>query len=221
MYYQLYVDSARRVADLVTPLDDAALQTPVPACPDWTVRDVLAHLAGSAASFGTPSFAGVGTDPWTAEHVASRRDATVAQLVAERAACAPRLEQIAPDNYRAWLPVVHDALTHEADIRGAIGAPGLPADALAAAFPLLEKVLPTRLRQLGTMTLELDGQPRTLGEGTPVLVVRTSLFDFWRGAYGRRSDRQMRSWVVAGDDAGFAQTLPLFGPRTTDLVEPA
>jgi len=221
MYYQLYVDSARRVADLVAPLDAAALRTRTPACPDWTVRDVLAHLAGAAASFGTPSFAGVGTDPWTAEHVESRRDATAAELVAERAACAPRLEQLAPDNYRAWLPVVHDALTHEADIRGAIGAPGLPADALAAAFPLLEAVLPRRLSSLGPMSVELDGQPRTWGEGVPGLVIKTTLFDFWRGAFGRRSPGQMRGWVVSGDAEAFAKTLPNFGPRTTDLLEAA
>lgn len=220
MYYQLYVDSARRVADLVAPLDAAALRTRTPACPDWTVRDVLAHLAGAAASFGTPSFAGVGTDPWTAEHIESRRDASAADLVAERRACATKLEQV-PAEDRVWLPVVHDALTHEADIRGAIGAPGLPADALAAAFPLIEAVLPMRLGQLGTVTLELDGQPRAFGEGTPALTVRTSLFEFWRGAFGRRSDRQMRSWVIDGDAAAFASTLPVFGPRSDDLVEAA
>ena len=220
MYYQLYVDSARRVAELVMPLDDATVNTVTPACPAWSVRDVLAHLAGAAASFGTPTFAGMGTDPWTAEHVESRRNASVADLVAERSSHAAKLEQVAPDD-RVWLPVVHDALTHEADIRAAIGAPGLPADALAAAFPLMEAVLPMRLDKLGPTTLELDGQPRTFGDGQPVLVVRTSLFEFWRGAFGRRSDAQMRSWVVAGDAATFAHTLPVFGPRATDLLEPA
>ncbi|HEV2886398.1 MAG TPA: maleylpyruvate isomerase family mycothiol-dependent enzyme, partial [Jatrophihabitans sp.] len=188
MYYQLYVDSERRIEDLVTPLDDATLDKLTPACPDWSVRDVLAHLAGAATSFGTESFARVGTDPWTAEHVESRRNRSAADLVAERWAQTPKLEQVAPDD-RVWLPVVHDALSHEADIRGAIGAPGLPADALAAAFPLLEAVLPMKLGQFGTTTLELDGQPRTFGEGEPALVVRAPLFEFWRGTFGRRSER--------------------------------
>lgn len=119
------------------------------------------------------------------------------------------------------MPVVHDALTHEADIRSAIGAPALPSDALAAAFPLMEAVLPMKLGQLGTITLELDGQPRTFGDGEPALVVQAPLFEFWRGAFGRRSDRQMRSWVIAGDAAAFAKALPVFGPRSTDLLEPA
>ena len=220
MFYQLYVESERRVEDLIAPLDPAALDRLTPACPDWSVRDVLAHLAGAAASFGTDSFAGVGTDPWTAEHVESRRDVAVADLLAERRACTPKLEQVRADD-GVWLPVVHDALTHEADIRSAIGAPGLPSDALAAAFPLIEAVLPMKLAQLGTITLELDGQPRTFGEGEPALVVQAPLFEFWRGAFGRRSDRQMRSWVVAGDAEAFAQNLPVFPARNTDLLEPA
>jgi uncharacterized protein (TIGR03083 family) len=220
MYYQLYVESQRRVQELVTPLDSAALDKPTPACPDWSVHDVLAHLAGAAASFGTDSFAGVGTDPWTAEHIENRRDAAVADLLAERWACTPKLEHV-PADHRVWLPVVHDALTHEADIRGAIGAPGLPADALAAAFPLVEPALGMKFAAFGPTTVELDGQPRDFGEGEPVLVVRTSMFEFWRGAFGRRSDRQMRSWVAAGDAAAFARVLPVFGPRDTDLLEAA
>lgn len=220
MYSQLYVDSVRRVQELVTPLDSAALNALTPACPAWSVRDVLAHLAGSASSFGTDSFAGIGTEDWTAEHVESRRDVPVAELLAERWACIPKLEQV-PSGSRVWLPVVHDALTHEADIRSAIGAPGLPADALAAAFPLLDATLQKRLGRLGAITLELDGRPRTLGDGEPALVVQAPLFEFWRGAFGRRSDRQMRSWVRTGDAAAFAQALPAFGPRTTDLLEAA
>jgi uncharacterized protein (TIGR03083 family) len=219
MYYQLYVDSERRVAELVTPLDSAALDTVTPACPDWSVRDVLAHLAGGIASFTSGSFAGP-SDAWTAEHVESRRDVPVADLLAERQAYTPRLEQIAPTR-RAWLPILHDALSHEADIRGAIGAPGLPADALAAAFPLLEAALPAQLGQLGATVLELDGQPRTIGDGAPALVVRASLFEFWRGAFGRRSERQLRSWVVAGDAGAFARALPIFPARATDLLESA
>ena len=66
--------------------------------------------------------------------------------------------------------------------------------------------------------MELDGRASTYGEGEPVTVVQASLFEFWRAVFGRRSDRQMRQWVVSGDAAAFAKALPVFGPRTTDLV---
>lgn len=218
MYYQQYVDSARRVQALVTQLDAAELDLRTPACPDWSVRDVLAHLAGAAASFGTPSFAGVGTDPWTREHVETRRDAPLAELIAERWEHAPRLEQVPPDSH-AWLPVVHDALTHEADIRGAIGSPQLPPDALAAAFPLIERALPRQLGRLGTVEVVVDGQCRKVGEGEPELVVQAPMFEFWRGWFGRRSAGQMARWVRRGDAAAFADALPVFRARATDLIE--
>jgi hypothetical protein len=144
----------------------------------------------------------------------------VTDLLAERRVCTPKLEQLPPED-RRWLQVLHDALSHESDIRGTLGAPGLPIDALVAAWPLLEAVTPLKLGRLGTVSLELNGRQRTVGDGEPVLVVRTSLFEFWRGVFGRRSDRQMRGWVVSGDAAAFARALPAFGPRTTDLVEAA
>ncbi len=219
MYQQVYVESQRRVEDLITALDPAALDVRTPACPAWSVRDVLAHLAGGIASIGTESYAHAGTDAWAAEHVESRRGVPVADLLAEWRSCLPRLEQLAPRR-RDWLPVVHDALSHEADIRGALGAPGMPADALAAAFPLVEPLLPGKFASFGTTTVELDGQPRTFGDGEPALVVRASLFEFWRGLFGRRSDRQLRGWVLSGDDAAFAHALPFFPARTTDLLEP-
>lgn len=38
-----------RVCDLVSGLDDAQLSTLVPACPEWTVRDLFSHVVGLGA----------------------------------------------------------------------------------------------------------------------------------------------------------------------------
>ncbi|MGI8666514.1 MAG: maleylpyruvate isomerase family mycothiol-dependent enzyme [Jatrophihabitans sp.] len=218
MSYQQYLDSQNRLQDLVEPLEPTALDVITPACPQWSVHDVLAHLAGAAESFGTETFAGVGTDPWTAEHVASRRGVPLADLLAERRRHSTKLTELPPD-HGAWLPVVHDALSHEADIRAAIGAPQLPADVLAAAFPLIEQVLPGQLAKLGTVELIVDGQSRTYGEGEPDLVVDAPMFEFWRAWFGRRSDNQIRSWVRSGDADSLVKTLPVFPARSTDLIE--
>src|SRR6185503_16299440 len=137
MYNQLYLDSQRRVIDLVGALSAAELDRRTPACPLWSVRDLLAHLAGtSAAVAGEPGQGAVASPEWTQAQVHARRDRTVAELTGEWQRHAPAVSQI-PVSSRSWLPMLHDALSHEADIRGAIGAPRLPADALAAAWPLL------------------------------------------------------------------------------------
>ncbi len=41
----LYRDTRERLTSLVSGLDEAALAAPVPTCPGWRVRDVVAHLA--------------------------------------------------------------------------------------------------------------------------------------------------------------------------------
>ena len=41
-----YRRSRGRLTALLEGADDAAWETPVPACPGWRVRDVLAHLVG-------------------------------------------------------------------------------------------------------------------------------------------------------------------------------
>lgn len=224
MYNQLYADSQRRVADLVTPLSDAELGLITPACPGWSVHDVLAHLAGESTFFTGDSVdpaelaAEPGSESWTAAQVAARRDRSVEQLIAEWESRVPALVQL-PLTSRSWFPMLHDVLSHEADIRGAIGAPRIAPDILAAAWPLLAPAVERRLSALGTVRLELDEQPTLIGSGTPDLIVETSQYDFWRAYFGRRSRAQIRGWVRHGDADAFAAALPVFTPRSDDMVE--
>lgn len=224
MYNQLYLDSQRRVADLVVPLSADELGRPTPACPSWSVRDVLAHLAGEATFFTGQSddpaenAAEPGSAEWTGAQVLARRERSVAELLAEWELRAPVVAEI-PLTSGSWFPILHDALSHEADIRGAIGAPRVSPDVLAAAWPLLAAAVTRRLGPLGTVHLDLDEQPIRIGDGKPDLVVETSQYDFWRGYFGRRSRRQLASWVRVGDAEEFARRLPVFTPREDDMVE--
>jgi hypothetical protein len=45
---RFYRESHARVVELVGDLDRGALETPVPACPGWSVADVVAHVAAVA-----------------------------------------------------------------------------------------------------------------------------------------------------------------------------
>jgi len=224
MYNQLYADSQRRIADLVAPLSAAELTQVTTACPSWTIHDVLAHLAGESTFFvgqstdPTELASKPGSEPWTSAQVAARQDRSVAELLAEWESRVPVLVQI-PLTSGSWFPMLHDALSHEADIRGAIGAPRISPDILAAAWPLLAPVLERRLSVFGTVRLDLDEQPTLIGSGDPDVIVETSQYDFWRSYFGRRSVRQIESWVRLGDAAAFAAALPVFTPRTEDMVE--
>jgi hypothetical protein len=62
----VYEGGRRRILELVADLDDRAVATPVPACPEWSVQDVVAHLTGVCADIMAGNVAGAATDPWTA-----------------------------------------------------------------------------------------------------------------------------------------------------------
>ena len=107
----------QRVIDLVRDLPPERAATTVPACPDWTVRDLLAHMVG----LGVDVVAGDEPDDhnstWTGKHVTERQDRDVAALVAEWEAVAEPL--------RAWMRShnvrpLGDVIIHEQDLRGAL-----------------------------------------------------------------------------------------------------
>src|SRR5207245_258980 len=99
----------------------------VPACPEWTVHDVIAHLAGVCADIINGNLAGVATESWTAAQVDARRAHTVEQIIAEWSEVAPQVEAMA-DHFpgRAGPQLVFDLTTHEHDLRGALGRPDAP-----------------------------------------------------------------------------------------------
>src|SRR5438874_1252993 len=60
----LYADGRGRISDLVSGLGEEAA-APVPACPQWSVHDVVAHVTGVCADILAGNLAGVwgGTEP--------------------------------------------------------------------------------------------------------------------------------------------------------------
>ena len=119
---QIYRDGRGRVTALVRDLDADALSARVPACPSWTVRDLLCHLVGLPTDVLAGRVDGAGTDPWTAAQLASRTGCDRDTLLAEWEREAPAFEALIP-MIDPPLPV-YDIIVHEQDLRGALGTPG-------------------------------------------------------------------------------------------------
>ena len=120
-----YAEGRRRILELVADLPPEVSAAPVPTCPDWSVQDVVAHLAGSCADVVAGRTDGITTAAWADAQVADRRGRSMAALVEEWTAAASRLEAAA-DRFPAPLGTVWilDLTTHEHDIRTALGRPG-------------------------------------------------------------------------------------------------
>jgi uncharacterized protein (TIGR03083 family) len=237
-----YADGRRRLVALVQGSEEAALAGRVPACPDWTVRDVVAHVTGIAADFVRGGyFAGsldawrddrlaAARDAWTAGQVGARRDRAVGELVAEWAGWAATLEAMLagavplPAGSPAWLPTapVGDLAVHLHDVRGALRAPGdRDAPVTVLGLRIYARWLGQRLERRGRPALRLRAGDREWveGAGPPAATLSAAPFELFRALSGRRSAGQVRSLAWDGDPALYLDVLAPYPMPPSPLRE--
>ncbi|TML43463.1 MAG: hypothetical protein E6G27_01770 [Actinobacteria bacterium] len=71
-----YRGCRERITGLAQQLDERQARAAVPACPEWTVHDVIAHLSGNVADAVARRLGGAGTDERTAERGAPGMERT-------------------------------------------------------------------------------------------------------------------------------------------------
>jgi uncharacterized protein (TIGR03083 family) len=217
-YPLLYRQARERITALVRTADAQQRGRRVPACPEWTVTDTVAHLAAVAAEAVSGRLTGVPTDEQTAAQVAQRRGRCLDELLAEWERAAAPVEQALAAR-RVPLELVHDVLTHEADLRGTLGAGRPPEPAWTASLHGMARHL-SRLPVGGTLTVLAGAHHITAGRGEPATTVTVDPYELWRALAGRRSRAQMATWQWSGDPAPHLRAIPIFGPTETDLIEP-
>jgi uncharacterized protein (TIGR03083 family) len=193
--------------------------TPVPACPLWTVRQVFAHQAGVASDILSSRVEGVATDPWTQRQVDERADRSLVEILNEWDAAAPRLlEAMAPLGDAVDPRLVIDVWTHDQDVRGAVGRPGQRrgerAEWVANRF---RDHVADQVERAELASLTVDFGDRPAAEGS----VAVDRFEFCRATVGRRSLDQIRQWAWAVDDPEpYIGLIPVFASRADALIEP-
>lgn len=190
--YRANVDAVSRLAG---DLDDAALRTTVPASPDWTVHDVLRHLAGGPADALAGRMDGAPGPEWTARHVAERSGLSPTELTTEMRSRVDAVADSTVDNPRP--AIVWDVAVHHADLHEALGLGVLPEPMWA---PVLAAVAPMKF---GTA-----GVPEDLDD-----------YELFRALFSRRSRTQMQSWGLPLS-ADQLDDLCIFGPREDDQPVP-
>jgi uncharacterized protein (TIGR03083 family) len=205
-----YRAARRRVTELVLTLDDADLSRPVPACPGWTVHDVVAHVTGIPDDALNGRMDGVATPPWTAAQVERGRSVPTFDLLDRWTEQAATFESLP-------LPpqAVIDLTTHEQDIRGAVGRPGArEAIELRWSFELLAE------RAVGAVPgLRIEVEDTSFGPDAPTSVLRGDRFDLFRAMMGRRSSAQLRALGWSGTPVDDVEAVTVFGPAVADVIE--
>jgi uncharacterized protein (TIGR03083 family) len=204
----MYSGCRERVTQLVLALDSrAAVQTAVPACPQWSVHELVAHVVGSADDVLAGRLDGAPGQAWTAKQVAAWRGRPIADLLAEWEAREPAIVQMieagghrGPLHFRLDDAAISDAVSHEHDIRGAIGQPGArDSDAVAfgVAFYARNRIEAAAQSGVSLRVRVTDG--REFGDADAAVTVTGEPFELLRALAGRRSAAQLRKLAWTGD----------------------
>jgi hypothetical protein len=213
---RLYLDAQRSFVSLCDGFSDAEWSAAVPCNPDWTVWDVLSHVAGVTDDIVNGRVEGAATDPWTAAQVGRWRETPRDDLierwdrqVGDAAAAIAAVDEIRP-------PL--DCHSHEHDVRHALGRPGNRDSELVRWMSVRFGDAPVGR----AVEIEFEDGSTTVIEGAdaPLRLRNISRFELVRSRLGRRSRAQVLAYDWSeSPPAGLLSEWFLFGPSPLDIVE--
>ncbi len=225
-----YRSGRDRLLDLGRTLTEDEGRTRTTACPEWTVKDVYAHLAGISTDILSGNTDKAATPEWADGHVAQRGDRSLTEVLDEWADAGPQVSELVESAGESFpFQLFVDQWTHEWDIRAAFeDRVAVVPDVTVFRHVFEDLVASIRSRPaaaaLDQLTVEVDGQRfRIGGEDRPDLgELSLTMFEFARITMGRRSRRQLREleWPMDDIDA-HAEALVLWSVSEIDVIDPA
>ena len=120
-----YIALRARVINLLRSTPESSGDIAVPCTPAWTVRQLAAHVVGVPEDILAGRMEGVASDAWTDAQVERFGDLTLTELADLFEASAPQIDAILHNFPQPIISqFVMDAVTHEQDMRSALGVPG-------------------------------------------------------------------------------------------------
>lgn len=215
-YHVLYRQSQGRILSLV---NNANADLPVPACPGWTVRDIVAHLLGTLADLTAGKIEESASEEWAAGHIERTKNRSMSDLTAEwhvRSNTTPGIFE----RYGALL--LSDLVTHEFDIKQAIGnTQGRDLQVVRTVAIFYLNALDQAWREDGVAPLRILTETSSLdiGGDDPETSVEIGWWEIGRVVSGRRSIEQVKALTWSGNPEPWLDHLFVFGPRESALDE--
>ena len=119
-----YQHTRQSVLEVLTQIPESSATIRVPACPDWTVQQTVSHFVGVPEDLLAGRMEGVASEAWTDAQVQRHEGESLAELATALEATVIPFDAIllaipSPSNSQ----LVMDAVTHEIDLREALGLP--------------------------------------------------------------------------------------------------
>lgn len=212
-----------RVDALVRDAEATALAATVQACPEWSVADLCAHLAGVPAALVAGDVPTGDTDQWVEDQVLARRGRSIGDSLDEWAVATPAFQQMMIDAGGSISGLILDAVAHEHDLRHALDSPGArDSRGVLLSLGFTKMLMDRDLRGTGSDAVVRfacgAGTWQAGGDGEPSVTLDLSehpdgAFELMRALGSRRSIAQLRALPWEGDweaarDGIFHMPLP-------------
>jgi uncharacterized protein (TIGR03083 family) len=214
----------QRIADMLTQADADVV---VPTCPEWTVADACAHLAGIPVSLVAGSVPGADAQSWVDADIESRRGRSISSLLDEWADITPAFQAMMVAGGGRLGGLLYDVVAHEHDLRHALGRPGARNDrGIVISMDFERLILSGDLKRRGSGTVEVRSAAGAWAAGTSGPTVSLDLTDHSEGTFellrlmgSRRSAAQVDRHDWSGswrelEDGIFHMPLP-----ADDIIE--
>lgn len=217
-----YQGGRTRIQEVVDKLDDDGLARRVPACPRWTVRELIAHLTGVASDTSTANLDHVGQPDWTDQQVAARRGKSLDEVLVEWNGVAEQLEAGLDDIHpTAASMLIGDLITHEHDLRGALGDKNArDTDGVVIATSFYARNFGKRLKDAGLPTVIVKAGEHEFKAGLdePEGYVRAPLFEMLRGLTGRRTSDEIKGFDWSIEASPYLELFAMY-PITESALD--
>lgn len=238
----LYDQIRNDISELVAGLAPEELEETVPATPDWTIKNVVTHLAADATcitagdfpreffeAFGEASAVAL-VNNWTARQVREREGRSLEDLLQEWKSSGAAVTDMMrgakpwPEDTLVFADrvLLTDAAVHQQDIFGALGiARARESAPIRIGLSGYVVTMGWRLASTGLPPLELDAGDKSYkaGEGEPDATVHASRFELFRAMSGRRSPEQIAAYEWKGEAEPYIPYFYPYGIRQDALVE--
>jgi len=218
-----YRGCRERIGEIAANLGPVDLTGTIPACPEWTVTDLVAHLAGVAEDFAAGNLDKAGADAWTKAQIARRSKLEMPALISDwddiSIELDPSLDEI-PAGVAAML--IGDAVTHEHDLRGAVNVPGAR-DSYAMWIGLERNIrrFGKRIKdaEQPSVVVQCEGREWQAGVLKPAVELEADHFELLRALTGRRTLQEITSLAWTGDPKPYLELVSSYPVARSSLSE--
>ncbi|WP_419918102.1 maleylpyruvate isomerase N-terminal domain-containing protein [Candidatus Poriferisocius sp.] len=196
-----------RLVEAVTDLDDEQLKTTVPACPDWTIQQLLTHVVSMPLSIIAGDLPeGPEAATWIDRLIVRHGQRSIQDLTGWWCSNDEALSGLLAN---AAL-LVDDLFIHEGDLYGALGSTAQKdAPELASQLATSVSALSSHLATAGLAPLCVDtGEVRLVsGDGEPGWTLRADAWEAHRALSSRRTRQELIALAGDGDPRPYVSAI--------------